>query len=101
MHTSVSKYDFMEAFCDMDRYEQFGYDALSALFDYFEDMEKDTGEEVELDVIAVCCNYTVSTLEEVRDEYDLDDDTDVLEYLMDSTFLIATLPDGRVLYQNF
>jgi len=43
----------------------------------------------------------VSTLEEVRDEYDLDDDTDVLEYLMDSTFLIATLPDGRVLYQNF
>ena len=53
MYTSVSKYDFMEAFCDMDRYEQFGYDALSALFDYFEDMEKDTGEEVELDVIAV------------------------------------------------
>jgi hypothetical protein len=22
MYTSVSKYDFMEAFCDMDRYEQ-------------------------------------------------------------------------------
>ena len=100
MYTRISKYDFMEEFRNMDRYEQFGYDALSALFDYFEDVEKDTGVETELDVIAICCDYTASTLKEVRDEYALDEDTDVLGYLMNNTLLVATLPDGRVLYQS-
>ena len=101
MYTRISKNDFMEAFLRMDRYEQFGYAALSALFDYFEDVEQDTGAEIELDVIAICCDYTASTLKEVRDAYDLDEDVDVLEYLMNNTLLVATLPDGRVLYQNF
>lgn len=101
MYTRVSKYDFMKVFRDMDRYEQFGYDALSTLFDYFEDVEKDTGVETELDVIAICCDYTVSTLKEVRDDYNLDDDTDVLKFLMNNTVVVATLPDGSVLYQNF
>ena len=101
MYTRISKYDFMEAFRNMDRYDQFGYEALSALFDYFEDMEKDTGVETELDVIAICCDYTVSTLKEVRDAYDLDEDVDVLEYLMDNTVVVEELDDGRILYQNF
>ena len=101
MYTRVSKYDFMEEFRNMDRYEQFGYATLSALFDYFEDVEKDTGVETELDVIAVCCDYTVSTLKEVRDEYALDEDVDVLEYLMDNTIVVVEFDDGRVLYQSF
>lgn len=101
MYTRVSKYYFMEAFRDMGRYEQFEYAALSALFDYFEDVEQVTGEDIELDVIAICCEYTVSTLKEVRAEYDLDEDTDVLEYILANTLLVATLPDGRILYQCF
>lgn len=103
MYTRISKYDFMEAFRNMDRYEQFGYDALSALFDYIDYVEKDTGVEIELDVIAICCDYTVSTFKEVRDAYDLDEDADadVLEYLMDNTIVVKELDDGRVLYQNF
>lgn len=101
MYTRISKYDFMEAFRNMDRYDQFGYEALSALFDYIEDVEQDTGVEIDLDVVAICCDYTVSTLKEVRDAYDLDEDVDVLEYLMDNTVVVATLPDGSILYQSF
>ncbi len=101
MYTRVSKYDFMEEFRNMDRYEQFGYATLSALFDYFENEEEVTGVEIKLDVIAICCDYTASTLKEVRAEYELDEDVDVLEYLMNNTLLVATLPDGRVLYQSF
>lgn len=101
MYTRISKYDFMEAFRNMDRYDQFGYEALSALFDYIEDVEQDTGVEIDLDVIAICCDYTVSTLKEVRDAYDLDEDVDVLEYLMDNTVVVEELDDGRILYQNF
>lgn len=101
MYTRISKYDFMEAFRNMDMYDQFGYEALSALFDYIEDVEQDTGVEIDLDVVAICCDYTVSTLKEVRDEYDLDEDVDVLEYLMDNTVVVEELDDGRILYQNF
>lgn len=101
MYTRISKYDFMEAFHNMDMYDQFGYEALSALFDYIEDVEQDTGVEIDLDVIAICCDYTVSTLKEVRDAYDLDEDVDVLEYLMDNTVVVEELDDGRILYQNF
>ena len=101
MYTRISKYDFMEAFRNMDRYDQFGYEALSALFDYIEDAEQDTGVEIDLDVIAICCDYTVSTLKEVRDAYDLDEDVDVLEYLMDNTVVVEELDDGCILYQNF
>ena len=101
MYTRISKYDFMEAFRNMDRYDQFGHEALSALFDYIEDVEQDTGVEIDLDVIAICCDYTVSTLKEVRDAYDLDEDVDVLEYLMDNTVVVEELDDGCILYQNF
>ena len=106
MYTRISKNDFMEAFRNVDRYDQFGYAALSALFDYFENEEEVNGVEIELDVIAICGDYTVSTIKEVRDEYDLDEydldeDTDILEYLMNNTLLVAALPDGRILYQSF
>lgn len=101
MYTRISKYDFMEAFRNMDMYDQFGYEALSALFDYIEDVEQDTGVEIDLDVVDICCDYTVSTLKEVRDAYDLDEDVDVLEYLMDNTVVVEELDDGRILYQNF
>jgi hypothetical protein len=100
MYTRISKYDFMEAFRNMGRYEQFGYDALSALFDYIEH-EEEAGVGIELDVIAICCDYAVSTPEEVRAEYDLDKDVDVLEYLMDNTIVVEELDDGRILYQSF
>jgi hypothetical protein len=60
---------FLESFRMMDRYEQFGFDALRVLFDYLEDLESDTGEEIELDVIALCCDYSVYTLDEFQRDY--------------------------------
>lgn len=32
--------------------------ALEALFEFFEELEDETGELVELDVIAICCDFT-------------------------------------------
>ena len=42
----------------MDRRENFSYNGLKALYEYFEQYEEDTGAEIELDVIAICCEYT-------------------------------------------
>ena len=40
------------------RYEQFSNAALRALLDHFEEIERGTGEEMEFDVIAICCDWT-------------------------------------------
>ena len=56
MKTTVDLYDFHEAF-RRGRDTQFSDDGLDALFYYLEDVEHSTGEEIELDVIALCCDY--------------------------------------------
>jgi len=54
MKKTISEYDFTQAFTDMNRSNNFSYEGLKALFNYFEEL----GEEIELDVIAICCEYT-------------------------------------------
>jgi hypothetical protein len=72
MKTTVSRYDFERAFVDADRKENFSYEALGLLFDYFESYEEETGQEIELDVIAICCEYSEDTLESIAANYRID-----------------------------
>ena len=98
MKQSVNSYDFERAFVLAGRKDQFSYDGLKALFEYLEDLEDDTGEEIELDVIALCCDYCEyeSALECAKDyPFDIDEDLDedeqeeaALEYLRDHTTVI-------------
>ena len=52
MKQSVNNSDFHTAFNNMNRGDQFSYDAKNALFEYLEEYEQDCDTEVELDVIA-------------------------------------------------
>ena len=62
-------YDFERAFKNFER-DNFSYDGLKALFEYLEEYEEGTGEEVELDVIALCCEYMeYDSLKEYNDDY--------------------------------
>ena len=69
MKQSVNMYDFERAFKNFER-DNFSYDGLKALFEYLEEYEDSTGEEVELDVIALCCEYAeYDSLKEYNDDY--------------------------------
>ena len=69
MKQSVNMYDFERAFKNFER-DNFSYDGLKALFEYLEEFEDGTGEEVELDVIALCCEYAeYDSLKEYNDDY--------------------------------
>lgn len=57
MKQTISFYDFERAFHDI-RPDNFSYSGLKALFDYLEEYEESTDEEIELDVIAICCDYS-------------------------------------------
>lgn len=72
MKTTVSRYDFERAFVDADRKNTFTYDGMHLLFDYLEQYEEDSGTEIELDVIALCCEYDENAWQDIADSYDID-----------------------------
>ena len=57
MKTNVNLNDFRAAFKSL-RPANFSYYGLEALYNWIENFEEDTGKETELDVIALCCNFT-------------------------------------------
>lgn len=57
MKQTINLYQFRDAFTAHNR-TNFSYEGLGALFDWLESYEDDTGEELELDVIALCCDWT-------------------------------------------
>jgi len=69
MKQSINVYQFRDAFRDMGRNDNFSYDGLGVLFEYFEDLGEDIGEEIELDVIALCCEYSEMTYDEIVNDY--------------------------------
>jgi len=54
----------------------FSYSAVHMLFDYLDDLSEDTGENIELDVIALCCEYNEVYLSDFASEYENCDLTD-------------------------
>ena len=70
---TVTESDFRDAFQAI-RPDNFSYEGLGALYEYLEELSEDTGEDIELDVIALCCDYTEYSEDEAREEFDIDPD---------------------------
>ena len=51
------------------RPDNFTPEALNLMFDWFDQYEDDTGEQIEFDPIAICCDFTQATLEEINWDY--------------------------------
>lgn len=107
MKTTLSVYDFRDAFQRAGRSSQFSYEALGVLFDFFEEYEESTGEEIELDVIGICCDFVEMTPKEVIKAYDLDIEDDgnelnnVLDHLNDHTILVGKTCQGTIVFQQY
>lgn len=102
MKTTVNEYAFRRAFEKMDRSDNFSYAGLGALFDYLEQYEEDTGEEMELDVIAICCDFTeYDNLADFQANYGTEYET--LEDIQDVTTVITwgDIEDTPFIVQNF
>jgi hypothetical protein len=101
MIQTINVSDFRDAFRACGRHEQFSYEGLGALFDYLEEIDPD----YELDVIALCCEFSEDTIEQIAHAYNITaDDTDGLEaaaraYLEENTHIVADL-NGRFLYAH-
>ena len=98
MKKTVYLDDFRNAFVAYDRANNFTYKGLSALYDYFMDYENDCGIEIELDVIAICCEYTeYKDLEEVQGDYN---NIENIEDLRNNTQVIE-MANGGIIIQAY
>ena len=81
MKQTIDVYGFRRAFERADRKDQFSNKGLHALFDWFEEYEDECGEEIELDVIAICCDFQeFDNLEDFQKQYSYDyDDMESIE----------------------
>lgn len=57
MKQTIGKAAFKDAFYAYNRGDNFSPAGLAALYDYLTDLERDTGEEYELDVIAALLRF--------------------------------------------
>jgi hypothetical protein len=100
IYETITETQFMDAFKAI-RPNNFSYEGLSALYDYLEELSED--EPVELDVIAICCEFTeYNSLDEMRADHPTmpADDQEATEWL-DYRTLFLNLPRGGYIIQNF
>ena len=92
---NIDEYQFRAAFQDYGRADQFSYEGLSALFSWLDELSDDTGEPMELDVIALCCDFTeYENLAELQQNYP---DIESIDDLNDNTFVIPVNDEAFII----
>ncbi len=119
--SNISFCEFCDNFSESER-DTFSYEGKKALFDYLEEYEENTGEEIELDIVELCCeyseygsveeylkDYTPSEINNEKDEEETEEEfkerleEETQKYLEENTQLILlgnNLDDGFII-QNF
>ena len=109
MKQTVHLHTFRDAFLAI-RPDNFSWKGLEVLFDYLTACEEDSGEEIELDVIALCCDYSEASHDIIAREYNIVDDDGVSivghddmrimveDWLVDHGAYVGETSDGQVVY---
>ena len=104
MKTNVSIYDFRDTIMEL-RPNNFSYEGLTILFDWFEQYEDDSETEVDFDPIGICCEFNESTYDEIIQDYDIElyeaDDNAMSDYLNNNTMLCGVTDSGTYVYAAF
>ena len=109
---TLSFWQFRDAL-KRDEYNNYSNEAIEALFDYFESLSDDIGEDFEMDVVAIRCEWSEYHVQDLWDEYsnifedndiDSDDYNKQLEILSEHTTILdyrRAEHMGNVLVQAF
>jgi hypothetical protein len=110
MKQTIGLSQFTDAFTAI-RPSNFTYEGLEVLFNGLEEFEEDTNEEMELDVIALCCDFSEMTISEIIDSYpDLFDeerleDDDAYDYVRDvlgnNTWVVGVTEQNTFVFRQF
>lgn len=79
MKRTISKYEFIDEMME-DYYfpNDFTREGLSCLFDYLEELEQETGEELEFDGVALHNQYSEMSVSDFINDYYYDEDIEAI-----------------------
>ena len=100
---TINEQQFIDAFIDAGHWNSFSRDALIMLYEHLEELSDDTGEDMELDVMAICGDYAQRHLDDVREALELDENADedeILEALEYHTTVVGII-DDTVVYMDY
>lgn len=87
MHQYVNEHIFKDTIRRL-RPNNFTWSGLSALFDYLEEYEEDTGSKIEFDPLGICCDFSeYADFNEIQEAY-LNFELEDIEDLYDRTHVI-------------
>lgn len=101
---TFNEYDFINEFKAYNRMDNFSYKGLRILFESLEQMAIDCGINIEMDVIALCCEYNEDDIQTIIDDHNIDvgdciDNDDILktveEYLQDIAYICGQYEDDN------
>lgn len=96
MKVSINCSEFIDMFDKADRSENFSRAGRRKLYEYLEELEESCCTDIEVDVIALCCDYSESDIETVLKDYSLDS----LDDLRDNTTVIE-VDNDTIIYQAY
>ena len=105
-----SVYQFEAAFKEAGRSEQFSWEGLKALFDYLNNLSDNIGQPIELNVLALCWDYTEDSYSNIAKDYSIDlseaeDEEEekqiVIDYLQNNTSYVGEGEDDNLVYAAF
>jgi hypothetical protein len=97
MKDTVTEYQFIDTMAQ----SQYGFsrEGARALFEYFEQYEQDTGEDMDFDPVAIRCDFDeYENLQEIKENYQ---DIETLEDLQNHTTVIEIPNSDRLIIQAF
>lgn len=56
----LSSSDLYHMACRIDRGHNFGYNGWRAIGEYLEELSDGIGEDVEVDIVGICCDYSMA-----------------------------------------
>tara|TARA_Y100000592_G_scaffold54477_1_gene85873 strand:+ start:267 stop:566 length:300 start_codon:yes stop_codon:yes gene_type:complete len=99
MKQNVTEYDFIDGFMKI-RPDNFSRNGLQCLYDYLIEFENDIGEELEFDVIALCCEFSeYKDIKEINEAYGTDAPFEDIEELREHTQVIEC--DNSIIIQDY
>jgi hypothetical protein len=102
MKQTVTSYQFIDSFRHAGRETQFSVNARRALFAHLEAFEEDTGTELTLDPIGICCEFAehssaISASKEYGQSFETE--SEALDWLRNQTQVVEF--EGGLVIQLF
>ena len=112
MKITINKQHAIEKLLEDDN-AGWSIEGAKVLIEYLEELEEDIGEEMELDVVAIRCDYSEMSIDEILDQYenikkefekrkeDDEEDKNLIKEILSEYTTVIEVDENTVIIQEF